>query len=104
MQDNPANSLGLDFNNKDSPDVNHSPSKETTPPTAESKSQPSAAQSPSSEQTRADTASTNQPGIEEKERKKPYVNPERVRTGGAQRVSLELLHKTFRVISSAILL
>lgn len=86
----PANdSLGLDLNtlnisddtNKDAPE----PTKEDSPsasPTADATS-PSAEQPPSS---------TGPGANEEKKprepRKKPYVNPERVKTGGTQRVCL----------------
>ncbi|KAF5373145.1 hypothetical protein D9758_001776 [Tetrapyrgos nigripes] len=45
-------------------------------------------ESPASEQPPTDTSNSNKANHESKERKKPYVNPERVNTGGTQRDKL----------------
>lgn len=65
---NTPNSLGLDFDQDEQkePERNTSPHPDSTP----QEDQNSAFQG--------------------REKKKPYVNPERVKTGGTQRVSVEL--------------
>lgn len=62
----PTNSLGLDFNAPEAPPSAQSPEDKTEP------------QSPPK-------SPTEQP---HREKKKPYVNPDRVKTGGPQRVRL----------------
>lgn len=68
MAESSTNSLGLDFNNLSL--------KETAEP-----SQADTDESQALENQPADVESRDV-----KEKKKPYVNPERVKTGGAQRV------------------
>ncbi|THU98694.1 hypothetical protein K435DRAFT_777354 [Dendrothele bispora CBS 962.96] len=92
---------GLDFNNlsiKGSLDAtDNSTSKEASTPTVEPKSQPSGLQSPSSEQPPTEASSPTQPSGEAKERKKPYVNPERVKTGGDKLSDEELAERIKRI-------
>ena len=86
----PANdSLGLDLNtlsiNDDAPSDAPEPAKDD--PNA---STPADATSPSAEEPLSSTdPSANEEKRPREPRKKPYVNPERVKTGGPQRVHLQ---------------
>lgn len=92
MADNPSaeqaasNSLGLDLEAlkiKDDPDSGSADAKDG------SASKEDASKSPASPaDTKAEGDGKDEPGAkkEPKEKRKPYVNPDRVKTGGAQRV------------------
>ncbi|KAI0637297.1 hypothetical protein C8Q77DRAFT_560630 [Trametes polyzona] len=105
MSDNQAdqaasNSLGLDLaalKIKDSPDASETkPSADTKDP-APAEDSTKKATDGSSEQAQADAGDGKK---ESKEKKKPYVNPDRVKTGGAQRDKLseeELAERMARI-------
>lgn len=80
--DNPSaeNSLHLDFNSSLNLDDSKNADAAAPVPATSSEETP-AAQSPSSEKGPEAAVSDS------RDRKKPYVNPERVKTGGSQRVS-----------------
>ncbi|KXN90448.1 hypothetical protein AN958_04120 [Leucoagaricus sp. SymC.cos] len=78
----PTNSLGLDFNGQDA-----APPPQTQPPTENIEAAAPQPQSPVTEQPH-------------REKKKPYVNPDRVKTGGPQREKLtdeELAERMARI-------
>lgn len=79
------NTLGLDFdqlNIKDS-SLPEEPPVSTSPQPPQPTSQEDQSSAPAATET--------------KDKKKPYINPERVKTGGNQRVSIILAHKSATV-------
>ncbi|EEB89460.1 hypothetical protein MPER_12436, partial [Moniliophthora perniciosa FA553] len=78
MESSPsANTLGLEFNNLSIKDA------DAKSPEPASESSAIDVQSPSSEQPEPDSASKD--SKDGREKKKPYVNPDRFKTGGTQR-------------------
>ncbi|KAK7043793.1 hypothetical protein VNI00_008405 [Paramarasmius palmivorus] len=77
-----ANTLGLEFNNLSIKDAAAKSSEATESSTVESTD---ATQSPSEEQ---QSESASPTGKDTREKKKPYVNPDRFKTGGTQRDKL----------------
>lgn len=92
----PSNSLGLDFDdsrNQESSTCSGSPENRTANQQIETSKDvdvPDLTTSPALEPSDSQVQSQKEKfdsGLDAKEKKKPYINPERVKTGGAQRVS-----------------
>ncbi|CDO70576.1 hypothetical protein BN946_scf184636.g8 [Trametes cinnabarina] len=94
-----SNSLGLDLEAlkiKDGPDAKASTDAKDVPPPAEGASKPA---DEASEAKQGDAEQSSEAGKKEP-KKKPYVNPDRVKTGGAQRDKLseeELAQRMARI-------
>ncbi|EIW85328.1 hypothetical protein CONPUDRAFT_162540 [Coniophora puteana RWD-64-598 SS2] len=78
----PSNSLGLDFDRLQVKDDSTAPAEEQQEPVDDQPDTPSGSAAPD------DAQDKDREPREPKDRKKPYVNPDRVKTGGAQRDKL----------------